>query len=135
MVGVTPPPDGDGAARTPDEADVALVNATLQGSTEAEQSESLGRPSQKLEDQIPGIKFLASLMKATLFTDLFVYHAHIRFMHATPQERVAALKQEHGTFYKWCRNSDYIARVVLMIGTTGLVGAVAVGTVLKLFYA
>ncbi|PPH50208.1 hypothetical protein C5C49_15340 [Rathayibacter sp. AY1E2] len=107
----------------------------LPEANEVEQSEDQTGPAGPIEAQVPGVKFLASLMKATLFTDLFVYHATIRFMHPTLQERVEALRVEHGRFYKWCRNSDFIARMILMSGTTIIVGGAAVGTVVKLFYS
>ncbi|KJQ53710.1 hypothetical protein RS85_02260 [Microbacterium sp. SA39] len=119
---------------TPAEAD-EFDRAKQQG-TELESSPADPSPelSSKLEEQIPGIRFLASLLKATIFTDLFVYHAHMRYVYPTEQERVDALIEAHPKFYKLCRNSDYIARAVLAVVTTGLVAAAAGGTIMRLFF-
>jgi hypothetical protein len=102
-----------------------------------EHSEGTERPERKggFEDQVPGIKFLASLMKATIFTDLFVYHADLKFVHATRQERVDALSQIQPKFYKLCRNSDFVLRAVLVTGTAWIAASAAWGTVQRLFFA
>ena len=81
------------------------------------------------------MKFLASLIKATIFTDLFVYHADIRFIHISAQERVDALITVHPKFYKFCRNADFVARAILVTITVSLAALAAWGTIFKLFFA
>jgi hypothetical protein len=102
-----------------------------------ENSEGVERPERKgsFEDQVPGIKFLASLMKATIFTDLFVYHADLRFVHPTLQERVDALSELQPKFYKLCRDSDFVLRAVLVAATALIAASAAWGTVQRLFFA
>lgn len=90
------------------------------------------QPSAKPEEDVPGLKFLLGILKATFFTDLFCYHADISFAHPTRPERVNALRAQHPKFYKWCRNTDFVARIALMMVVTGLATAVAIGTVAKL---
>lgn len=138
MAGKAPKGAGtsDGPAQPINAEQSAEFEKAIKQGRELETSEDLP-PDQrnKLEDQVPGIKFLASLIKATIFTDLFVYHADVRFVHPTSQERVDALISAHPVFYKVCRNADLVARAVLMTITVSLAALAAWGTIYKLFFA
>lgn len=132
-----PSATGDGPAHpiTPEGA-LEFAEAKSHGhELESSPADPVPDTTAKLEEQVPGIRFLASLMKATIFTDLFVYHALRRYVHPTEQERIDALIEVHPKFYKLCRNSDYVARVILAFLVTSLVGAAAWGMILKLFYS
>lgn len=103
-------------------------------SEELEQSEDASQTSGNArDDNIPGVRFLTSFMKATLFSDLFCHHADMSFDYPTRQQRVLAMKNAHPRFYIWCRNTDFVTRIVLMAFVTTVVGAVAVGSIWKLF--
>lgn len=117
----------------PNSGDLEEVRSALNSATELENSEPNSRQSSN-EEPVPGLKLLTGIMKATFFTDLFVYHAHAQFLHPTPQERVRALRETHETFYKWCRNSDMVARAVIMGVVVGLTTMFGVGTIMRLFF-
>jgi hypothetical protein len=104
-------------------------------SREVEHSEDEPKPGPSLEENVPGIKFLASLMKATIFTDLFVYHADLRYEHATRAQRISALIEHHPRFYNWCRKADFGMRGGLVVVSVLLVGTAAWGTIIRLFFA
>lgn len=137
------PENGDDPSETPPPSENNDdFNAAIESGSEMEVSEPdastqapVPAPRPTYEDQVPGVKFLASLLKATIFTDLFVYHADLRFAHPTKQERVDALHEAHPVFYKLCRNSDYVVRIALVAITVGLAGTAAWGTIHRLFYA
>ncbi|MDQ1130260.1 hypothetical protein [Microbacterium sp. SORGH_AS_0888] len=135
--GNDPSAASDGSAHPITEAEVREFETAKNHAQELETSPADPAPDQtaRLEDQVPGIRFLASLLKATIFTDLFVYHAVKRYVHPTEQERIDALIVVHPKFYKLCRNSDYIARVLLSAVVTFLVSAAAWGTIARLFFA
>jgi hypothetical protein len=128
---------GDGVAREPTEQDVREVRAISQGAEEMETSEDPEpRPPRELpaEGDVPGLKVLQSLMKATLFTDYFVYHARLRYLDRTPQERVARLIGDHPRFYRLCRLLDLTARAGLLFLVTVTLTAVAWGFVWRTFF-
>jgi hypothetical protein len=117
----------------PNAADIAEVRDAFERSTELEQS-ATELPGIGKDEHVPGLKLLTGIMKATFFTDLFCYHADMRFLHPTGQERVQALQTLHPRFYLWCRNLDVIARAGIMIIIVGLAAAIGLGTILRLLY-
>ena len=121
------------AVRDPDSRDQEYIRRTLATSEELEQSEDARPAAEQRDDNIPGVRFLTSFMKATLFSDLFCHHADMSFDYPTRQQRVLAMKKAHPHFYVWCRNTDYVTRIVLMAFVAGAVGAVAIGSIWKLF--
>lgn len=135
------PENGDDPSETPppsesnDDFNAAIKSGSEMEASEPDASAQAPPPRPTYEDQVPGVRFLASLLKATIFTDLFVYHADLRFAHPTKQERVDALHEAHPVFYKLCRNSDYVMRIALVAITVGLAGTAAWGTIHRLFYA
>lgn len=117
----------------PTPADAQSVRDALSAGREMETSEEEGPGSSaKRDEDVPGLKFLLGIMKATFFTDLFCYHADINFAHPTRAERVNAMRGQHPKFYKWCRNTDFVARIVLMGVVTTLATVIASGAVAKL---
>jgi hypothetical protein len=127
---------GDGSAHPPSKEDVEQVLAAQKRGEEMEESESDEPTGYKSSDvpEVPGLKVLTSLMKASFFTDFFVYHARIQYLHPSLQERVRAHIEMRPRFYRWCRNADYIARAVLMIVVIGTLTAVAWGFVYRTFF-
>ncbi len=128
---------GDGVARAPTAKDMQEVRAISQDAEEMETSEdSVARPrgNPAGEPEVPGLKVLQSLMKATLFTDYFVYHARLRYLDQTSQERVARLVADHPRFYRVCRLLDLTARAGLLILVTVTLTAVAWGFVWRTFF-
>lgn len=83
---------------------------------------------------MPGVKFLASFLKATIFTDLFAYHADLTYAHTTRQERIQALNGSAPMFYKWCRNADFAVRAGMIFVTVLVVGGAALGAVIQVFW-
>ena len=129
---------GDGAARTPTAEDLEELRVIRELSAEMDRSEdpaeTTGKRSPEPAPDVPGLKILQSLMKATFFMDYFAYHAHLRYLDRTAQERVARLISHHPRFYRVCLISDYITRLLLFAIITVTVSAVAWGFVLKTFY-
>lgn len=110
------------------------IREVMRASHELERSEVETQANGVGKDEsVVGLKFLTSIMKATIFTDLFCYHADIRFAHPSQQERIAAMQAVHPRYYAIARNCDFIARGLLMIVITSVVATAAVGTVVKLF--
>jgi hypothetical protein len=131
-----PVPAGDGHAHPPTPKDVEEVLEAAKRGEEMEESESvepLGYQPSDVPD-VPGLKVLTSLMKASFFTDFFVYHARIQYLHPTLQERVRAHIDARPRFYQWCRNVDFIARGGLMVVVIGTLTAVAWGFVYRTFF-
>lgn len=121
------------SVREPDAAEVADVRATISSSVEMEQAEPL--PGINKNEPVPGIRLLTGIMKATIFTDLFCYHADVRFLHPTQQERVQALCKAHPRFYLWCRNADMVARACLMGVIVLLATGIGAGTIYRLLWS
>ncbi|NQX22678.1 hypothetical protein [Curtobacterium sp. VKM Ac-2852] len=129
---------GDGVAREPTEEDLRELRSISADATEMEESEKdSGRPDQPpvQASDVPGLKVLQSLMKATLFTDYFAYHANLRYLDRTSQERVARLIAAHPLFYRICRMADLMARGGMLAIITLTLTAVAWGFVWKTFFA
>lgn len=87
------------------------------------------------ETGVAGLGVIHGLVNATFFYDLFCYHAHRRFRHGYPENRVAAMIDKHPRFYKLCRYSDYIYRALAATALLGGVGAIAVGSIVKVFFS
>lgn len=133
---VDPVEDGAPSAlpAAPDAQDELDIREALKTGRELEQSEDQPAPKVREDEPVPGLKFLTGIMKATFFTDLFCYHADIRYAHPTRSERVSAHMGANPVFYKWCRNADLVSRICLMAVVVGVAGSFAWGTVQRLLY-
>lgn len=128
------PAVGDGAAKEPTSKDAEEFRDAVSTGREMERTpDSDQRGINDLDNRIPGVKFLASLLTATIFTDLFAYQADLHFSHITKQERIQAMVERAPQFYKWCRNADFAVRGGLLIITVALVGFLGFAVVARLF--
>lgn len=130
---------GDGPAHPPTEDDAKdVLDATKRGK-EMEKSEDENGGSNGLDDtalgDVPGLKLLNSLTRATLFTDLFIYHSRLRYRHATVQERVSHMADRHPRFYKYSRIADFVARIVILTIVVSLLAVMVFGFVYRTLFA
>lgn len=128
-----------GPSRQPTDADrqqVLELSATATELEESEQDSAAAAPvAPEPAPDVPGLKILQGLLKATLFTDFFVYHAHLRYLDRTAQERVARLIRTHPLFYCVCKIVDFFTRLLILLIVIATVTGVAWGFVWKTFFS
>ena len=83
---------------------------------------------------LPGFKFLTSLMAATPFSDYLHYKAIASCSHLTRQARVQYYCGEHRVVAGFCTFADLLLRVVVVLMVLGAIGAIAVGIIWRTFY-
>lgn len=129
-------PAGDGDAHTPSRKDEAEFREVIERANEVEvaKDDSTAALGGDFDGQVPGVKFLASFLKATIFTDLFSYHADLTYAHPTRPERIQALKRDAPVFHKFCRNADFAVRAGMIVITVLVVGGAALGAVVQVFW-
>jgi hypothetical protein len=113
--------------------DELLLEAARSSATEMERAEDTSSPEPSSE--IPGVAFLTSLSKATLFFDYFCHVAYRRFAHKAAQARVKEMITCHPRVYKTCVGLDLGLRLVLILLVTGAVSAVVIGTIIKTVFS
>lgn len=84
---------------------------------------------------LPGFRFLTSLLKATPFTDFLHYKAVSCYTHKTKQGRITKYCEDHPKVAKFCTVADLTLRLVAVVMVLSTIGAILVGTIIRTFYA
>jgi hypothetical protein len=126
----------EAVASEPSAADVALLRERKGVGEELERSESDPSDARAVSDSgVPGLNAVKSLINATYFSDLLCHLAYKRFKHDAMEARVAAMISAHPRFAWWCRVGDWFYRALAALVLLGTLTAVAVGTILRVFFA
>ncbi|NIL78385.1 hypothetical protein [Rhodococcus sp. B10] len=121
-----------------DQATLDKLMELYAGASEVERSSELdgASPDGPTSDvDLPGFKFLTSLLKATPFTDFVHYQSVSCYTHPEKQDRVSQYCSEHKWVSGFCTFADILLRVVVVLMVLGTIGAILVGAIYKTFYA
>jgi hypothetical protein len=128
--------DAEAAAPTPTQDDAEYVRELKVGGEEFESSErDPGRARAVSDAGVPGLNAVRSLIYATYFSDLLCHLAYKRFSHDALEARVAAMITAHPRFAWWCRVGDWSYRALAALVLLSTLAAVAVGTIVRVFFA
>lgn len=122
-----------------DEDDPEKLKAIYEGSREVENSNELDGVPKKGDEpgdalDLPGFRFLTSLLKATPFSDFLHYKAMTVNTHKTRQGRITKYCDDHPRIAGFCTLADLALRIVVVVMVLAAITAILAGTILRTFY-